>query len=430
MRPISVGILFFVSIITGFALAILFVLKKEPKICTGACDLKGENCTCPNCTSCDPETLTCKKISNIDNEIIKPAIIIKPTIVPEIQNIEIVEPVTKSPTVPDPQIQNIEIVKPAIRSPTVSQIQNIEIVEPVTKSPTVPDPQIQNIKIVKPAIRSPTVSQIQIIEIVEPTKSPTLTQIQNIKLAPPTTSITSNFTSAPTTSITSNFTTAPTTSITSNFTTAPTTSITSNFTTAPTTSTFGLLDINPAPVGSKETFYLQQTNPDINKNSLCIYNPQLATNTRSKANKLEVEAMCNADPNCVGYYSSTSGDSFVATRTLPNNCKDFKPSNKAWTVFYQKQNNKYIDTSSIQRNNSKNRQSYGCDYSPNLYTSTGDKAVIEETCKLDANCVGYYESDSVPKLFLATKTLPENCTELSPNNANAIKFSKFNKKIT
>ena len=114
MRPISAGIFFFVSIITGFALAILFVVKNQPKTCSGICDLKGEFCTCPNYTSCDSKTLMCKSTSNRENKILNSPVIkteSTPSAFSEIQTIEIVPPAPNPFSFP--QAQDTEIVPPA-----------------------------------------------------------------------------------------------------------------------------------------------------------------------------------------------------------------------------------------------------------------------------------------------------------------------------
>ena len=153
--------------------------------------------------------------------------------------------------------------------------------------------------------------------------------------------------------------------------------------------------------------------------------------------KIEVEEMCSADTDCVGYYENTSKDKFVATKTLPNNCKEWvSEEENSYPVFYQKVdpiNPSYIDTSQTQRrpqpqpqnqNQNQNWRKYGCPYKPQLSSRTTDRTIIEEMCKTDKECVGYYEDAG---LFQATRYLPED-QYCKVTKDTGIKVGKFIKK--
>jgi hypothetical protein len=147
--------------------------------------------------------------------------------------------------------------------------------------------------------------------------------------------------------------------------------------------------------------------------------------------KREVVEMCSADIDCVGYYQNTSNDKFVATKTLPNNCKEFvSEEENSYPVFFQKVdliNPSYINTSLTQRrpqSQNTNWRKYGCPYEPQLSSRTKVRTIIEEMCKTDKECVGYYEDAG---LFQATRYLPED-QYCKVTKDTGIKVGKFIKK--
>jgi hypothetical protein len=88
---------------------------------------------------------------------------------------------------------------------------------------------------------------------------------------------------------------------------------------------------------SKSSKYNSKTNTSNGGTAGCIYTPGL---TSSDANAKYVQATCDADPKCVGYYSNDDQSGWaLASRTLPSSCTDFS-SPPGYTKFYKKVDHK------------------------------------------------------------------------------------------
>ena len=93
-------------------------------------------------------------------------------------------------------------------------------------------------------------------------------------------------------------------------------------------------------------------------------------------------------------------------------------------------NPSYINTSQTQRSAiirgipNRNKNNYGCPYEPQLFSRTEDRTIIEEMCKTDKECVGYYDNAG---LFQATRYLPED-QYCKVAKDTGIKVGKFIKK--
>jgi hypothetical protein len=146
----------------------------------------------------------------------------------------------------------------------------------------------------------------------------------------------------------------------------------------------------------------------------CIYNPGL---TSSHADESLVQKTCDAVPSCVGYYSNDVGTSFLATPTLPKDCKD--TTGPAAYIKFKSKSSKYTS-----KENKSNGGSAGCIYTPGLTTSYGNAKVVQATCDADPKCVGYY-SDEQSGWALATRTLPSSCSDFSSPPG----YTKFYKKV-
>uniref|UniRef100_A0A6C0H2I1 Uncharacterized protein n=1 Tax=viral metagenome TaxID=1070528 RepID=A0A6C0H2I1_9ZZZZ len=147
----------------------------------------------------------------------------------------------------------------------------------------------------------------------------------------------------------------------------------------------------------------------------CIYNPGL---TSSHADESLVQKTCDAVPSCVGYYSNDVGTSFLATPTLPKDCKD--TTGPVGYIKFKSKSSKYTS-----KENKSNGGSAGCIYTPGITTSDQNAKVVQATCDADPKCVGYYSNDDQSGWTLATRTLPSSCSDFSSPPG----YTKFYKKV-
>ena len=145
--------------------------------------------------------------------------------------------------------------------------------------------------------------------------------------------------------------------------------------------------------GSASNTYTSITNPNTGKLG-CQY-PFNLTNNDSDENA--VKTTCTIDPECVGYYKGKNGWC-MATKTLPENCKDF-PTKEGYNVWKSKASNYTESTNTVNK--------AGCLYPFNLTTFSLDETRVKNTCTIDPECVGYYKGAS--GMCVATKTLPKHC---------------------